>query len=160
ALRPALREGAQRRRAQLLPLGRRGEVLRPHRPRHRVQEEISMAETPAPLPPSAPLLAVRDVVLFPHMTLPLSVGRDKSVKALEEAMRRDHRVMVVAQKAAQTDDPKLAELYAFGVVADVVQFLKMPDGALKVFLQGLTRAKVLSAELDPKGFWTAGLEYP
>ena len=119
-----------------------------------------MPESPAPFPPHAPLLAVRDVVLFPHMTLPLSVGREKSVKALEEAMRRDHRVMVVAQKSAQTEDPGPDDMYAVGVLADVVQFLKMPDGGLKVFLQGLARGRVSSLAADPGGWWTCELEYP
>jgi ATP-dependent Lon protease len=119
-----------------------------------------MADTPKPRPESLPLLAVRDVVFFPHMTLPLSVGRDKSVKALEEAMRRDHLVFVVAQKQAGVDEPGVKDLHKWGVLGEVIQFLKMPDGTLKVFLQGVCRAKLESASLDQeKGYWTAKASY-
>ena len=88
-------------------------------------------------PKTLPLLAVRDVVFFPHMTLPLSVGRKRSVLALEEAMRKDHLLLVVSQKKAGLNDPKVKDLYRWGVLGEVIQFLKMPDGTLKVFLQGL-----------------------
>ena len=107
-----------------------------------------------------PLLAVRDVVIFPHMSLPLSVGREKSIKALETSMADyNKRVLVVAQKQAQTEDPQLADLYTVGVVADVVQFLRMPDGTLKVFLQGLTRARTVEPDfMEAKGCWSAEAE--
>src|SRR5579884_2476584 len=119
-----------------------------------------MPEAAKPRPPALPLLAVRDVVFFPHMTLPLSVGREKSVKALEEAMRLDHLVLVVAQKQAGVDEPAVKDLHKWGVLGEVIQFLKMPDGTLKVFLQGICRARLDEAALDAeKGFWTAKASY-
>ena len=113
-------------------------------------------------PARLPLLAVRDVVVFPHMVLPLSVGRAKSIKAIEAAMKETgKRLAVVAQKDVQLEDPQPAELYETGVLAEVVQFMKMPDGTLKVFLQGLVRARARSIELaSQKGYWEAELEYP
>ena len=105
-----------------------------------------------------PLLAVRDVVVFPHMALPLSVGREKSVKALEAATQDfNKRILVVAQRQAQVEDPTISDLYPVGVLAEVVQHLKMPDGTLKVFLQGLSRVRIVEPEfLSAKGFWSAG----
>ncbi len=109
-----------------------------------------------------PLLAVRDVVVFPHMVLPLSVGRAKSIKALEAAMKETDKLLcVVAQKEVTLEDPQPDDLYAMGVIVEVVQFLKMPDGTLKVFLQGLER--VTAKKLDyseEKGYWQVVPEYP
>ncbi len=116
------------------------------------------AETPGPS--RLPLLAVRDVVVFPHMVLPLSVGRAKSVKALEAAMRQDKLLCVVAQKQSQLEDPQPGDLFATGVLAEVMQFLKMPDGTLKVFLQGISRLRTKTVEFSSdKGYWEANLEY-
>jgi ATP-dependent Lon protease len=112
-------------------------------------------------PHRLPLLAVRDVVVFPHMVLPLSVGRPKSIKALEAAMKETKLLCVVAQKQMQLEDPRPADLYTMGVLVEVVQFMKMPDGTLKVFLQGLCRAVTTKLELaTEKGFWEAELQYP
>ena len=122
-----------------------------------------MSEPPFEEKPSRlPLLAVRDVVVFPHMVLPLSVGRAKSIRAIEAAMSQTgKRLAVVAQKDVQLEDPQPSELYETGVLTEVVQFLKMPDGTLKVFLQGLVRARTLSLELSAeKGYWEADLDYP
>jgi ATP-dependent Lon protease len=107
-------------------------------------------------------LAVRDVVVFPHMVLPLSVGRAKSVAALEAAMKDTGKLLcVVAQKEVSLEDPQPADLYASGVLAEVVQFLKMPDGTLKVFLQGLTRANAKGLAIaEGKTYWEADLDYP
>ena len=92
-------------------------------------------------PPRLPLVAVRDVVVSPHMMLPLSVGRAKSIKALEAAMKGSDKLLaVVAQKDVQLEDPQAGDLFGTGVLVEVAQFLKMPDGTLKVFLQGLRRA--------------------
>ncbi|MBI4345928.1 MAG: LON peptidase substrate-binding domain-containing protein, partial [Elusimicrobia bacterium] len=87
-------------------------------------------------PSRLPLLAVRDVVVFPHMSLPLSVGRERSIKALEAAAQ-GKRVFVVAQRQAAIEEPSAKDFFVVGVVADVVQSIRMPDGTLKVFLQGL-----------------------
>ncbi|MBI5629366.1 MAG: endopeptidase La [Elusimicrobia bacterium] len=108
------------------------------------------------------LLAVRDVVVFPQMVLPLSVGRAKSVKALEAAMRVPEKLLcVVAQREMQLEDPQPKDLFEMGVLTEIVQFLKMPDGTLKVFLQGLSRAKIKAIEFSQEnGYWEACLEYP
>ena len=89
-----------------------------------------------------PVLPLRDVVVFPHMVIPLFVGRDKSMRALEQAMDADKRILLVAQKSAETDDPVAADLYEVGTLAQVLQLLKLPDGTIKVLVEGLTRVHV------------------
>ena len=116
----------------------------------------------APRPARLPLLAVRDVVVFPHMVLPLSVGRPKSVRAIEASMRSHAKLLcVAAQKDVTVEDPAPQDIYGVGVLVEVVQYLKMPDGTLKVFLQAYARAAtkdVAYAEAD--GHWNASLSYP
>ena len=89
-----------------------------------------------------PVLPLRDVVVFPHMVIPLFVGRDKSMQALERAMEADKRILLVAQKSAETDDPAAADLYPVGTLAQVLQLLKLPDGTIKVLVEGLSRVAV------------------
>ena len=89
-----------------------------------------------------PLLPLRDVVVFPHMVIPLFVGRDKSMRALEKAMEADKRILLVAQKSAETDDPAAGDLYTVGTLAQVLQLLKLPDGTIKVLVEGLSRVTV------------------
>ena len=89
-----------------------------------------------------PVLPLRDVVVFPHMVIPLFVGRDKSIRALDIAMEGDKRILLVAQKSAETDDPGAADLHPIGTLAQVLQLLKLPDGTIKVLVEGLTRARV------------------
>ncbi|MGV8922654.1 MAG: endopeptidase La [Thermomonas sp.] len=89
-----------------------------------------------------PVLPLRDVVVFPHMVIPLFVGRDKSIKALDIAMEGDKRILLVAQKSAETDDPGATDLHAIGTLAQVLQLLKLPDGTIKVLVEGLTRVRV------------------
>ncbi len=89
-----------------------------------------------------PVLPLRDVVVFPHMVIPLFVGRDKSIKALDIAMEGDKRILLVAQKSAETDDPGAADIHAIGTLAQVLQLLKLPDGTIKVLVEGLTRVRV------------------
>ncbi|MBN6152486.1 endopeptidase La [Xanthomonas sp. AmX2] len=89
-----------------------------------------------------PVLPLRDVVVFPHMVIPLFVGRDKSMRALEHAMEADKRILLVAQKSAETDDPVAADLYNVGTLAQVLQLLKLPDGTIKVLVEGLSRVSV------------------
>lgn len=93
-----------------------------------------------------PLLPLRDVVVFPHMVIPLFVGRPKSIKALEAAMEGGKHIMLVAQKAAAKDEPTEKDLYEVGCVANILQMLKLPDGTVKVLVEGLQRAKTLSIE--------------
>ena len=89
-----------------------------------------------------PVLPLRDVVVFPHMVIPLFVGRDKSIRALDLAMESDKRILLVAQKSAETDDPGVADLYAIGTLAHVLQLLKLPDGTIKVLVEGMSRVEV------------------
>ena len=89
-----------------------------------------------------PVLPLRDVVVFPHMVIPLFVGRDKSMHALEQAMEADKRILLLAQKSAETDDPHAADLYQVGTLAQVLQLLKLPDGTIKVLVEGLSRVSV------------------
>lgn len=91
--------------------------------------------------PPLPVLPLRDVVVFPHMVIPLFVGREKSIRALDIAMEGDKRILLVAQKAADTDDPGAADLHAIGTMAQVLQLLKLPDGTIKVLVEGLSRAR-------------------
>jgi ATP-dependent Lon protease len=100
-------------------------------------------QTPLPSTPvDLPLLPLRDVVVFPHMVIPLFVGRPKSIKALEAAMDNERRIMLVAQKAAAKDEPSAEDMFEVGCVATILQMLKLPDGTVKVLVEGLQRAKV------------------
>ncbi len=89
-----------------------------------------------------PLLPLRDVVVFPHMVIPLFVGRPKSIKALEAAMEAERRIMLVAQKAAAKDDPLVSDMFDVGCVSTILQMLKLPDGTVKVLVEGQQRARV------------------
>ncbi|MDP3251836.1 MAG: endopeptidase La [Hydrogenophaga sp.] len=101
-------------------------------------------QTPLPSSPvELPLLPLRDVVVFPHMVIPLFVGRPKSIKALEAAMESERRIMLVAQKAAAKDEPSTDDMFEMGCVATILQMLKLPDGTVKVLVEGVQRAKVL-----------------
>jgi ATP-dependent Lon protease len=93
---------------------------------------------------SLPLLPLRDVVVFPHMVIPLFVGRDKSIRALEAAMASDKRILLVAQRSAAEDDPALKDVYSVGTIANVLQLLKLPDGTVKVLVEGTERAMIES----------------
>ena len=93
-----------------------------------------------------PLLPLRDVVVFPHMVIPLFVGRPKSIKALEAAMSADRRIMLVAQKAAAKDDPLVTDMFDMGCVSTILQMLKLPDGTVKVLVEGQQRAMVKHIE--------------
>ncbi|MFY8273240.1 endopeptidase La [Pseudoalteromonas sp. SSDWG2] len=89
-----------------------------------------------------PVLALRDVVVYPHMVIPLFVGREKSIRCLEAAMDKDKQIFLVAQKDASVDDPTSDEIYTVGTVASVLQLLKLPDGTVKVLVEGTQRAKI------------------
>ena len=87
-----------------------------------------------------PVLPLRDIVVFPHMIVPLFVGREKSVRALEDVMKDDKQILLVAQKNAADDDPGPDEIYEIGTVSTVLQLLKLPDGTVKVLVEGIQRA--------------------
>ncbi len=103
-----------------------------------------------PTPPRAvrptgellPVLPLRDIVVFPHMIVPLFVGREKSVRALEAVMKDDKQILLVAQKNASQDDPSSDDIYRVGTVSTILQLLKLPDGTVKVLVEGGKRAKI------------------
>ena len=89
-----------------------------------------------------PVLPLRDIVVFPHMIVPLFVGREKSVRALEDVMKDDKQILLVAQKNAADDDPGKDDIYQIGTVSTVLQLLKLPDGTVKVLVEGIQRARI------------------
>jgi ATP-dependent Lon protease len=99
-----------------------------------------MTNTASPLP----VLPLRDIVVFPHMIVPLFVGRDKSVRALEEAMAEEKHILLLTQKDAAKDEPETDDLYRFGTVGNILQLLRLPDGTVKVLVEGIARAQVKS----------------
>ena len=103
---------------------------------------VPLSATPLELP----LLPLRDVVVFPHMVIPLFVGRPKSIKALELAMETDRRIMLVAQKAAAKDEPSVTDMFDVGCISTILQMLKLPDGTVKVLVEGQQRASVGAIE--------------
>ncbi len=88
------------------------------------------------------MLPLRDVVVYPHMVIPLFVGREKSNPGARCRMKSDKRIMLVAQKQADVDDPKADDLYRIGTVATILQLLKLPDGTVKVLVEGVDRARI------------------
>jgi ATP-dependent Lon protease len=105
-----------------------------------------------------PLLPLRDVVVYPHMVIPLFVGRDKSIEALESAMRADKQVVLVAQKSPSDDDPTPAEMHQVGTLATILQLLKLPDGTVKVLVEGAERVSLESAE-EVEGHYRVSVSY-
>ena len=103
-------------------------------------------------PVDLPLLPLRDVVVFPHMVIPLFVGRPKSIKALELAMESERRIMLVAQKTAAKDEPSVDDMFEVGCVATILQLLKLPDGTVKVLVEGQQRARVNKIEEGEQHF--------
>ncbi len=99
-----------------------------------------------------PLLPLRDVVVYPHMVIPLFVGREKSIEALETAMATDKQVLLVAQRSASEDDPSADDIYEVGTISTILQLLKLPDGTVKVLVEGGTRAKILSVDTEQSYF--------
>src|SRR6201998_2718071 len=89
-----------------------------------------------------PFLPLRDIVVFPHMIVPLFVGREKSVRALEDVMKDDKQILLLTQKNAAQDDPTSADIYSVGTIGTVLQLLKLPDGTVKVLVEGGQRARV------------------
>ncbi|GKX54038.1 Lon protease [Leminorella grimontii] len=105
-----------------------------------------------------PALPLRDVVVYPHMVIPLFVGREKSIRCLEAAMEQDKKVLMVAQKDATMDEPGVNDLFTVGTVASILQMLKLPDGTVKVLVEGLQRAKVTTLSDNGEHF-SAQAEY-
>ena len=100
-----------------------------------------------------PMLPLRDVVVYPHMVIPLFVGREKSIQALEAAMADNKQIMLVAQKSAEVDEPSPDDINRIGTLSTILQLLKLPDGTIKVLVEGGTRAKVLELN-ENEGYFT------
>ncbi|UMA63586.1 endopeptidase La [Roseivivax marinus] len=111
-----------------------------------------------PLNASYPVLPLRDIVVFPHMIVPLFVGRDKSVRALEEVMQDDKQILLASQIDPAEDDPTSDRIYTAGVLANVLQLLKLPDGTVKVLVEGQARVKI-TEYLDNEDYFEARAEY-
>ena len=95
-----------------------------------------------------PLLPLRDIVIFPSLVAPLFVGREKSIKALQEVMKTDKSIVLVAQKNSEVDDPEEKDLYSYGCLSKILQLLKLPDGTVKVLVEGQKRVKILEISKD------------
>ena len=99
-----------------------------------------------------PVLPLRDIVVFPHMIVPLFVGREKSVRALEDVMKDDKQILLAAQKDAAKDDPNHADIFSVGTIGTVLQLLKLPDGTVKVLVEGGSRARIIKYADNPAFF--------
>ncbi len=99
---------------------------------------------------SAPLLPLRDIVVFPSMVIPLFVGRDKSISALNEVMKKDKKIILVTQKNSEIDDPKKTDIFMYGCEGSILQLLKLPDGTVKVLVEGIKRVKILDFKDNEK----------
>ena len=111
-----------------------------------------------PLNASYPVLPLRDIVVFPHMIVPLFVGREKSVRALEEVMQDDKQILLSSQIDPAEDEPDTDGIYATGVLANVLQLLKLPDGTVKVLVEGVARVRIKDY-LENDEYFEATAEY-
>ncbi len=107
-----------------------------------MSDDVSVPPPPKPASDAMPVLPLRDIVVFPHMIVPLFVGREKSVRALEAVMRDDKQILLVAQKSAAQDDPGRDDIFRVGTVSTILQLLKLPDGTVKVLVEGTRRARI------------------
>jgi len=104
------------------------------------------AQTPPDTTRALPLLPLRDIIVFPHMVVPLFVGREKSINALEEAMAGDKELILAAQRKAKTNDPRDEDIFSVGTVGHIIQLLRLPDGTVKVLVEGRARARIIAFE--------------
>src|SRR6056297_1297045 len=105
-----------------------------------------------------PVLSLRDVVVYPHMVIPLFVGRERSVSALDEAMNVDKRILLITQKSPETEEPSPEDLFEYGTLATILQMLRLPDGTTKVLVEGVERVRVTGLNEDEgylAGSWKA-----
>ena len=105
-----------------------------------------------------PILPLRDIVIFPSMVVPLFVGREKSIKALQEVMKADKSIILVTQKNSEIDDPSSKDLYQYGCLSKVLQLLKLPDGTVKVLVEGEKRIKIIKHNENSNDFLTCEVE--
>ena len=120
------------------------------------EDNPTLPETPPTVETGAPVLPLRDVVVYPHMVIPLFVGRERSVKALNHAMQGGKQIVLVAQKQAEVDEPGLADMYEVGTLATILQLLKLPDGTVKVLVEGGQRVALKNVREDE--FFQADIE--
>ncbi len=113
---------------------------------------------PANQPLQVPVLPLRDVVVYPHMVIPLFVGREKSIQALDAAMADNKQILLVAQKSADIDEPGVNDVHEIGTLATILQLLKLPDGTIKVLVEGAQRARVFNMEEESNEFFVASYE--
>ena len=99
---------------------------------------------------SLPLLPLRDIVVFPSMVIPLFVGRDKSISALNDVMKKEKKIILVTQKNSEIDDPKKTDIFMYGCEGNILQLLKLPDGTVKVLVEGIKRVKILDFKDNEK----------
>ena len=99
---------------------------------------------------SSPLLPLRDIVVFPSMVIPLFVGRDKSISALNEVMKKEKKIILVTQKNSEIDDPKKTDIFMYGCEGSILQLLKLPDGTVKVLVEGVRRVKIVDFKDNEK----------
>src|SRR6266849_464898 len=104
-----------------------------------------------------PMMPIRDVVIFPYMMTPFVVGRESSVRALEEALAGDKKIFLATQHDASVDEPRPDEIFSVGTVANIVQSLKLPDGNIKVLVEGIERGKIISVNED-EGYFRASVK--
>ena len=107
---------------------------------------------------SKPLLPLRDIVVFPSMVVPLFVGRDKSIKALQEVMKTDKSIVLVSQKNSEIDEPESKDIYGYGCLSKVLQLLKLPDGTVKVLVEGEKRVKIHEITKEGANFLSCNVE--
>ncbi|BAC24299.1 lon [Wigglesworthia glossinidia endosymbiont of Glossina brevipalpis] len=105
-----------------------------------------------------PVLPLRDVVVYPHMVVPLFVGREKSIRCLEISMDKDKKIMLIAQKEASKDEPNIDDLFLVGTISSILQMLKLPDGTVKVLVEGISRARIISLK-NNGDYFTAEANY-
>ena len=103
------------------------------------------------------LLPLRDIVVFPSMVIPLFVGRDKSINALNDVMKKDKKIILVTQKNSEVDDPKKNDIFAYGCESSILQLLKLPDGTVKVLVEGLSRVRINDFK-DDQNYLSCGYE--
>ena len=120
--------------------------------------EESLPETPHS--DTYPVLPLRDIVIFPHMVTPLFVGRPRSIQALEWAMEHEKLVLLVTQKDPKTDDPLADDMFEMGTLGQVVQMLKLPDGTVKVLIEGKVRARLIDLEYTEECIFASLQELP
>jgi ATP-dependent Lon protease len=129
-------------------------MAKPEAPKPEVSStDQALSEKPASMQPT-PVLSLRDVVVYPHMVIPLFVGRDRSILALDQSMNIDKRIVLVTQRSAEIDDPTEKDLFEVGTLATVLQLLKLPDGTTKVLVEGGERVKI-SNFIDENGYFEA-----